>query len=135
MWQRVLLMVLLLAATQVSASGSSDADPDGIKYFELYPNLVTNYQREDGKIGFLSIGIQLKVKGSANVDLIKQHLPLMQDAVVWLLRGQNETTVKDLTQRETLRQQTLAELQTRIEQETKRKDVIQDVLFTKYVWQ
>ncbi len=136
MWHRLLLLLLLCAATNTWASGgSADADPEGIKYFELYPNLVTNYQRQDGKIGFLSVGIQLKVKGAANVELIKQHLPLMQDAVVWLMRSQNETTVKDLAQRETLRQQTLTELQTRIEAETKKKEVIQDVLFTKYVWQ
>ncbi len=136
MWQRFLFLMLLLASANLSASGgNTDADPEGIKYFELYPNLVTNYQRQDGKVGFLSVGIQLKVKGAANVELIKQHLPLMQDAVVWLMRSQNETTVKDLTQRESLRQQTLTELQTRLETETKKKEVIQDVLFTKYVWQ
>lgn len=131
------LAVGLLQGTAVanSGGGGEDADPEGTKYFELYPNLVTNYQKADGKLGFLSVGIQLKVKGTAGVELVKQHLPLMQDAVVWLLRAQSETAVKDLAQRETLRQQTLTELQTRLETETKQKEIIQDVLFTKYVWQ
>lgn len=134
-WLAALLLMLLCCDPVTASGGSSDPDPEGTKYFELYPNMVTNYQRTDGKVGFLSIGIQLKVKGAAGVELIKQHLPLLQDAVVWLLRGQDETTVKDLAQRETLRQQALTELQTRLETETKQKEIIQDLLFTKYVWQ
>lgn len=133
----VALLGLLLLGQPAAANsgGAADADPEGTKYFELYPNLVTNYQKADGKLGFLSVGIQLKIKGSAGVELVKQHLPLMQDAVVWLLRAQSETAVKDLAQRESLRQQTLTELQNRLEAETKKKEIIQDVLFTKYVWQ
>jgi len=132
----VLFFALLLGGPVAHSSGSTaDADPEGIKYFELFPNLVTNYQRQDGKLGFLSVGIQLKIKGTHGVNLVKQHLPLMQDAIVWLLRSQNETTVKDLAQREMLRQQTLTELQARMEAETKQKEIVLDVLFTKYVWQ
>lgn len=137
MWWRVFTITLLLlgAASVQAGGGGSDPDPEGTKYFELFPNFVTNFQRDNGKVGFLSVGIQLKIKGAAGVELVKQHLPLMQDAVVWLMRGQTEGSVKDLAQRETLRQQTLAELQKRLDEETKRKDVIEDVLFTKYVWQ
>ena len=133
--------MLLLAAMACflppanAAGGSNDPDPEGTKYFELFPNFVTNYQKDNGKIGYLSVGIQLKVKGAAGVELIKQHLPLLQDAVVWLMRGQTDASVRDLTQRESLRQQTLTELQTRLETETKQKAIIEDVLFTRYVWQ
>lgn len=131
----VLSLLLTCSPLAWASGGGSDPDPEGTKYFELYPNFVTNYQRENGKIGFLSVGIQLKIKGAAGVELVKQHLPLLQDAVVWLMRGQTDATVKDLAMRETLRQQTLTELQTRLEAETKQKEIIQDVLFTKYVWQ
>ncbi len=136
LWRAIALVGLLLTTGSALASGgSSDPDPEGTKYFELYPNFVTNFQRDNGKIGFLSVGIQLKIKGAAGVELVKQHLPLLQDAVVWLMRGQTDATVKDLAQRESLRQQTLTELRSRLEAETKQKEVIQDVLFTKYVWQ
>lgn len=134
-------VMLLLAAlacfppTADASGGNSDPDPEGTKYFELFPNFVTNYQKDNGKVGYLSIGIQLKIKGAAGVELIKQHLPLLQDAVVWLMRGQTDASVRDLAQRENLRQQTLAELQTRLETETKQKAIIEDVLFTRYVWQ
>lgn len=128
-------MVWLVATPAGASSGGSDADPEGIKYFELYPNFVTNYQRDNGKIGYLSVGIQLKIKGAAGVELVKHHLPLLQDAVVWLLRGQTETSVKDLNQREALRQQALTELQQRLEAETHQTAIIEDLLFTKYVWQ
>jgi len=134
-------VMLLLAAlacfppTTDASGGNSDPDPEGTKYFELFPNFVTNYQKDNGKVGYLSIGIQLKIKGAAGVELIKQHLPLLQDAVVWLMRGQTDASVRDLAQRENLRQQTLTELQTRLETETKQKAIIEDVLFTRYVWQ
>lgn len=136
MWRCALFVVLSLLTLPVSAAGgASDPDPEGTKYFELYPNFITNFQRDNGKVGFLSIGIQLKVKGAAGVELVKQHLPLLQDAVVWLTRGQTESSVKDLEQREALRLQTLAELQKRLDAETKTSLIIEDVLFTKYVWQ
>jgi flagellar protein FliL len=134
-WLCALIFAGISAAAFASGGGSNDPDPEGTKYFELFPSFVTNYQRDNGKLGFLSVGIQLKIKGATGVELVRQHLPLLQDAVVWLLRGQDETKVKDLAQREALRQQTLTELQTRLEAETQQKEIIQDVLFTKYVWQ
>lgn len=137
-WCAALLLAALACVcqpAQASGGGSSDPDPEGTKYFELFPNFVTNYQKDNGKIGYLSVGIQLKVKGAAGVELIKQHLPLLQDAVVWLMRGQTDASVRDLALRENLRQQTLTELQTRLETETKQKAIIEDVLFTRYVWQ
>ncbi len=136
-WCAALLLAALTCFYQpaYASGGGSDPDPEGTKYFELFPNFVTNFQKDNGKIGYLSVGIQLKVKGAAGVELVKQHLPLLQDAVVWLMRGQTDASVQDLTQREALRQQTLAELQTRLETETRQKAIIEDVLFTRYVWQ
>ena len=118
-----------------AGGGAKDADPEGVKYLELFPNLVTNYQRSDNKVGFLSVGIQLKIQGAINLEAVKKHTPLLQDTVVWLMRSQTEDTIKSVEQREALRQETLKQLSEKIQAETQQEGLILDVLFTKYIWQ
>lgn len=133
---RFFAALLLLSSNAVfAAGGGGDPDPEGMKYYELFPNLVTNYQRTDGKVGYLSVGIQLKIKGATNLDAVKKHTPLLQDAVVWLMRAQTEDTIKSVEHREVLRQETLKQVSEKIQQETTQEGLILDVLFTKYIWQ
>lgn len=128
-------LTVLSTAPAFASAAKEDPDPEGIKYFELYPRLITNYAKSGDKLGYFQVGIQLKVQGSANVELLKTHLPLLQDTVLWLMRSQTEETIKNLQNRETLRLETLKQLQEKVEAETKKKDVIVDVLFTQYMWQ
>ena len=126
---------LLFSSSVFAGGGAKDADPEGVKYLELFPNLVTNYQRSDNKVGFLSVGIQLKIQGAINLEAVKKHTPLLQDTVVWLMRSQTEDTIKSVEQREALRQETLKQLSEKIQAETQQEGLILDVLFTKYIWQ
>ena len=135
-------LILLLCLCSVSAGaaehggGGEDADPNGVKYLELFPSLTTNYQRDDGKVGFLSIGVQLKIKGTAKVDKVKPHQPLLQDTMLWLIRSQSKEQVQSLEARELMRHEALTQINVKLKEATKsKKDLVEDVLFTKYVWQ
>jgi flagellar FliL protein len=138
-WLTVVACVVLLNWNGVAAAsggGSEDPDPKGTKYFELAPSLTTNYNRDDGKVGFLSVGVQLKIKGAANVEKVKPHSPLLLDAIVWLIRSQSMEQVKSLEARETLRKEALTQINEKLKTAAKtKKDLVEDVLFTKYVWQ
>ncbi len=130
-----LLMSSLTRAAE-HGGGGEDADPNGVKYFELFPSLTSNYQRDDGKVGFLSIGVQLKIKGNAKLEKVKPHQPLLQDTLLWLIRAQTSEQVKSIEARETLRHDALTQINEKLKEATKsKKDLVEDVLFTKYVWQ
>ena len=131
----LVLTFVLVSAQVVAGGGTKDADPEGVKYLELYPNLVTNYPRTDGKTGFLSVGIQLKIQGAVNLDAVQKHTPLLQDALVWFLRSQTEETIKGAEKREDLRKEMLTLLDGKLKEETTQEGLVLDVLFTKYIWQ
>lgn len=131
-----LVLAFVFVSAQVFAGGGTkDADPEGVKYLELYPNLVTNYPRSDGKTGFLSVGIQLKIQGAVNLGAVQKHTPLLQDALVWFLRSQTEETIKGAEKREDLRKEMLALVDGKLKDATTQEGLVLDVLFTKYIWQ
>ncbi len=130
------VLMVMSSLAWASGGGTEDPDPTGTKYFELTPSLTTNYQRDDGKVGFLSIGVQLKIKGTANVDKVKPHQPLLIDTLLWLVRGQTKDQVQNMEAREALRKDALSKINERLKEAAKsKKDLVEDVLFTKYVWQ
>lgn len=139
MFKRMLIVLLITGFWSILAIAEGgegkDEDPNGIKYYELFPNLVTNYVRPDGKIGFVSIGIQLKTKGKDHSEVLRLNKYLLQDAVIWLVRGQTEDQLKSVEHREELRQEILTLSNKTLEENIKKKDLVLDVLFTKYLWQ
>ena len=105
-----------------------------IMYYQIAPNIMTFYQNTGRKMGYIVVQVQLVVRGQDNWDLIDDHLPLVQDSLVDFFNSQDKDTVQDLQQREALRNQAKERVANVIKQEVG-KNVIENLLFTQYVFQ
>ncbi len=105
-----------------------------IKYYEIDPNILTFYQSSGKKIGYIVVQVQLVVRGQENYDLVERHLPLLQDTLIDFFNRQDKETVHDLKQRENLRSQAMTRVSEVLKEEVG-KDIVENVLFTQYVFQ
>jgi len=137
MWKRVLLCVLCLS---FSASFVM-ADEEGVEevkndyhYFQLEPDIITNYIKTGKRIGFVRITVELMAKSKGNLSLIDDHEPLIRDKIITIIGEQTEAMVKSISDRETIRQRCLDDVNEMLKAETG-KEPVEDILFTKYLYQ
>ena len=74
------------------------------------------------------------IKDEKFLPLIEHHEPMILDAIVGVFGKEGEATVKSLTGREEVRIKILKKLNEITKKETG-AELIQDVLFTKYLYQ
>ncbi|WP_168204269.1 flagellar basal body-associated FliL family protein [Aliikangiella coralliicola] len=124
--------------TAKSAEETATEEPEENKlplmYYQIAPNILTFYQSTGRKIGYIVVQVQIVVRGQDDFDLIDLHLPLMQDALIDFFNRQDKKTIEDLTQRESLRQQATQRIAEVIQDEVGR-NIVENVLFTQYVFQ
>jgi len=135
---RILSVLLLALGSAVYAeepAEGEEAKPEGPFYFEIKKDIVTNYQRFDLKnTGYLNVGVQLVVNEEDDLATLENHEPLIKDAFVRLINQRDEDQIQSLDHKEALRQQATEELQ-RLFQEELGQPVVQEVLFTNYLWE
>ena len=134
--------ILLLSLTMLaSALGAAESEPEAAKenkeppiYFQIDPNILTFYQNSGRKFGYVVVQVQVVVRGQDNADLLELHMPLMQDALIDFFNRQDKATIQDLKQRESLRQQAKQVVSQVIQQEVG-SDIVDNLLFTQYIFQ
>ena len=105
-----------------------------IGYLSLDPEIVTNYVTgSSSRIGFLRIAIELMVTDLAKIPEAEHHLPLMRAVIIDVIGKKDESQIKSLTGRETLRIEILKELRIALKSEMG-EEVIRDLFFTKYLY-
>ncbi|MCW8877511.1 MAG: flagellar basal body-associated FliL family protein [Kangiellaceae bacterium] len=138
-----ILLALSLSHTPVYAAEEAPEETEEekkeeeklpIKYFQIAPNIMTFYQSSGRKMGYIVVQVQIVTRGDDNLELLETHLPLMQDALIDFFNRQEKKVVQDLTQRESLRQQATEKIAQVIKDEVG-YDVVENVLFTQYVFQ
>ncbi|GLS89630.1 flagellar basal body-associated protein FliL [Psychromonas marina] len=140
MWKRALLCVLYLsfASSPLLAEEESGQGTEKIKndyqYFQLEPDIITNYIKPGKRIGFVRITVELMVKSKSNYAVINEHEPLIRDKIISILGQQTEAIVKSVTERDGIRQRCLDEVNELLYVETGKKP-LEDLLFTKYLYQ
>ena len=140
MWKRVLLCMLCLSFSSsfVMADEESEEGVEEVKndyhYFQLEPDIITNYIKTGKRIGFVRITVELMAKSSRNLSLIDDHEPLIRDKIITILGEQTEAVVKSITERETIRKRCLDEVNEMLQAEIGKKP-LEDLLFTKYIYQ
>lgn len=130
---------LLLISLCLTASLSyAQEEPEPVKevhYFDLDPNIITNYQKPPSRrLGFITIDVQFQVSSVANLDALEYHKPLIEDTLIDVINSQDETIIKDIAQRNAIRDKIKQRLSAVLKEETG-EPIIEDVLFTKFIYQ
>lgn len=105
-----------------------------LMYFQISPEIQTFYQSDEKKYGYVVVQIQMTLRGQDNFDLVETHMPLIQDALTDFFNRQTKDDIRDLQKRETLRVQATERVIAVLTEEVG-KPVIEQVLFTQYIYQ
>lgn len=131
-----LLMALICAPNRLVAEEDPEEETvlEPIMYYEIRPNILTFYQGTGRKIGYVVVQVNIAVRGQESYDLVELHLPLIQDALIDFFNKQHKSVIQPIAERESLRQKAKARVSQLLKQETQ-KDVVENLLFTNYVYQ
>ncbi|WP_455234561.1 flagellar basal body-associated FliL family protein [Thiogranum longum] len=157
----VMIVVLLLgasAAATLTLTGilSGDDEPDAndtvsgaeagnqdknqpkktrapLNYVPLDPPFVVNFSA-DTDIRFLQITVEVGTRDQGIVELVKEHRPAIRNSLVMLFSSQDPYALNSREGKEKLRDETLAEIQKVMKQETGAAGV-ESVFFTSFVMQ
>ncbi|MGX5175188.1 flagellar basal body-associated FliL family protein [Aliikangiella sp. IMCC44653] len=130
----LITLAIFLVAALPSTSLNAAEDQEPLMYYQIDPNILTFYQNTGKKLGYIVVQIQVVVRGQDHYDLVEEHLPLIQDALIDFFNRLTEEVIKDLTQRDALREQSKTRLNEVLKEETG-QEIVKDILFTQYVYQ
>lgn len=106
-----------------------------IGYYDLTPDFTTNLASAGtGRLHYLRVHVNIMVKDSLDLDLVSANDPLIRDAIITIIGSKEYGAIATVSGRESLR----AECRTKISEllaEKKGSPVVQDLLFTNYVYQ
>ena len=134
----MLLLILVFTSTNTVCAEEDEGDEEETKealmYFEVEPNILTFYQGTGRKIGYVVVQVNLAVRGQDNYDLVELHLPLIQDNLIEFFNQQDKTVIQPFTEREQLRLKAMESVSIALTEEAG-KDLVENLLFTNYVYQ
>ncbi len=127
-------MFILLAVVAVLASPTSHAQ--GQAYFGFEPDITTNFVRsgDQRSLGYIRVAIEVMVPTTADLKIIEYHQALLRDAFIRILSTETEGRIRSLNGREEVRMACLEAARELILRETG-KDLVRDLIFTKYLYQ
>lgn len=102
-------------------------------YLSLQPAFVVNLRGGDS-VRYLQVGITLMSHDAAAIEVAKEADPVIRNALVLLLGGQDSTSISDTAGREKLQEQALAAVQ-KIVQARLGRPGIKALYFTSFVMQ
>lgn len=125
------------AAAEENAGEAMDQmikDPE-IGYYVMRPDFTTNLAGSaGGRLHYIRISVSIMVGDDRDIELLKEKDPLIRDSIVSLLGAKDYASVSTAEGRELLRQSCRKHLMELIN-EREGRDVIEDVLFTNYIYQ
>ncbi len=131
----LIFLVLALLSFSVNAEEDGEAPPEPeMQYFQLEPDIVTNYMRSGNKLGFIVIQVNIATIGEDNLAVLEEHDPLIRDVLISGISNMTQDQVTDIDAREQVRLTLKEALATELEAETGKK-LVEDVFFTKYTYQ
>ncbi|OZB40446.1 MAG: flagellar basal body-associated protein FliL [Alishewanella sp. 34-51-39] len=134
---RLLKLIIFSVTLWLMSAGAALAQqpPAEVVYYGFDPDIVTNYVSENRRsLGYLRVSVELMLPNKELLKTIEYHEPLILDTIIGILSKQPEQRVKSLSGREEIRLQILEQLQTVMKRETG-QTIVQDILFTKYLYQ
>lgn len=141
MTSKLLILLILMiflslsgGASAEEAEGAEEVDIAELMYYEIEPNILTFYQGTGRKIGYVVVQVNIAVRGQDNYDLIELHMPLLQDVLIKFFNRQDKSVIQPFSERENLRLKAMEIVKEALKEEVG-KDIIENVLFTNYVYQ
>lgn len=133
------LMLGFLMGCSLVAWGAEESKKDGpppeVHYYDLDPNIITNYQKPASRrLGFITIDVQFQVNSEQNLDLLEHHKPLVEATLIDVINSFDEELIKSLERRDEIREKIRERLAAVLKEETG-KEIVQNVLFTKFIFQ
>jgi flagellar FliL protein len=130
----VLSTILVVIALGVSLPASAQNGSQDYLYYGFEPEIITNYISSGKKLGYIRVAIEIMVAGSANLEKVEQHAPLLRAAIVEILGKQSEDHIKSLSGREATRKLCLSTVNQLLEEETG-EPLAKQLIFTKYLYE
>jgi flagellar FliL protein len=121
------------SADKPSKKAKARKDKAPLAYVPLDPPFVVNFS-SDTDVRFLQISVEVGTREPAVADSIKEHRPAIRNSLVMLFSSQDPHDLDSREGKETLRNETLAEVQKVLKQETGGPGV-ESVFFTSFVMQ
>lgn len=113
----------------------AEAAAPEIGYYDMTPDFTTNLASTgSGRLHYVRIHVNIMVKDSNDVALITTHDPAIRDTILSIIGSKEYNAIATASGREALR----AECRARVAEflsEKKGGPVLQDLLFTNYVYQ
>lgn len=132
--KNIFALLLLLVSSVALAQQAAPAKPK-VVYYGFDPDIVTNYVTTGQKsLGYVRVTMELMIKDEKYLPIIEHHEPLILNAIVATFGKEPEDIIKSLTGREEIRLKILRNLNDLLKKETG-VEAVQDVLFTKYLYQ
>lgn len=129
------LIFLLFVPVAFAQEPAAAAAQPKVVYHGFDPDIVTNYVSESQKsLGYVRVTMELMIKDEKFLPMIEHHEPLILDAIVGVFGKEMDTTIKSLQGREEVRMKILTKVNELLKKETG-AELVQDVLFTKYLYQ
>ncbi len=117
------------------AQALAEARAPEIGYYDMIPDFTTNLASTGtGRLHYLRIHVNIMVKDNADLPLLTTHDALIRDAIITIIGTKEYNAVATAAGREALR----AECRARVAEilaEKKNGPVVQDLLFTNYLYQ
>lgn len=117
------------------AQALADAIAPEIGYYDVTPDFTTNLASAGvGRLHYLRVHVNIMVKDSNDLELLKTHDPLIRDAILNIIGSKEYGAIATAAGREALRSECRARVSELLEQK-KNAPVVQDLLFTSYLYQ
>lgn len=117
-----------------AAEALANAVPE-IGYYDMTPDFTTSLAGSGvGRMHYLRVHVSIMVKDSNDLSLLSDHDPLIRDAILTIIGTKEYGAIATVSGRESLR----AECRNKVSElmsEKKNAPVVQDLLFTNYVYQ
>ncbi|RBW45103.1 flagellar basal body-associated protein FliL [Psychromonas sp. B3M02] len=137
MFKKVVFCVLCLqlwSPAYLVAAEEGAPISSSYQYFELEPDIITNYIKPGKKLGYIRVGIDLMVKSNKALEEVELHEPLIRDRIITVLGEQSEEKIRSVSERQGIRLSCLNAVNDAIFEITGDRPV-EDLLFTKYLEQ
>lgn len=132
----ITLLSLLLLSSPAFSEEEEENKPEleTLMYYEIDPNILTFYQGTGRKIGYVVVQVNIAVRGQSNYDLVELHLPLIQDNLIGFFNEQDKSVIQPFSEREKLRVAAKDSVAAALKEEVG-KDIVENLLFTNYIFQ
>lgn len=131
-----ILCLLFPLTTLASGHGGGEevAPVSSISYYDLSPEIVTNYAATGKKNGYIRVKVQIMVETPSDKEIVGYHASTLRDIVISTLNRSQADTIKSSDGRNSILEDCKNQMDAFFQKEEGRK-LIKELLFTNYIYE